>query len=198
MSWFVICSLEPPKHQFNFTQFYFPTRCSYCNKKVCALMFFLKSSIISGWVIDWLPDCLTALQMDRTDSLTDWRTDRVWQTEWMPDRRTELIDWLPDKWTKLIVLLTGLLFDLLTLRSCRFTESLKNWLSLRSTDWLIEGQTDWLIDKSLHLQGDIRLEWLIGDILLTDWIRKAVDLWERWTVWLVKWLADPLTCEMHV
>ncbi|KAM7436009.1 PDZ domain-containing protein 8 [Porites harrisoni] len=27
-------SLEPPKHQFNFTQFYFPTRCSYCNKKV--------------------------------------------------------------------------------------------------------------------------------------------------------------------
>lgn len=27
-------SLEPPKHQFILTQFYFPTRCSYCNKKV--------------------------------------------------------------------------------------------------------------------------------------------------------------------
>ncbi|XP_022804079.1 PDZ domain-containing protein 8-like isoform X2 [Stylophora pistillata] len=27
-------SLEPPTHQFILTQFYFPTRCSYCNKKV--------------------------------------------------------------------------------------------------------------------------------------------------------------------
>ncbi|XP_015778528.1 PREDICTED: PDZ domain-containing protein 8-like [Acropora digitifera] len=27
-------SLEPPKHQFSLTQFHFPTRCSYCNKKV--------------------------------------------------------------------------------------------------------------------------------------------------------------------
>lgn len=30
-------SLEPPKHQFSLTQFHFPTRCSYCNKKVCGL-----------------------------------------------------------------------------------------------------------------------------------------------------------------
>ena len=148
MSWFGICSLEPPKHQFNFTQFYFPTRCSYCNKKVCALMVFFFNHFRltdwlkerkNEWVIDWLTcqqslkNWLTALQMNRTDCLTDWLTDRVWQTEWMPDRRTELIDWLPDKWTKLIVQLTGLLSDLLTLRSCRFTESLKNWLSLRLT-----------------------------------------------------------------
>ncbi|KAK2563056.1 PDZ domain-containing protein 8 [Acropora cervicornis] len=27
-------TLEPPKHQFSLTQFHFPTRCSYCNKKV--------------------------------------------------------------------------------------------------------------------------------------------------------------------
>lgn len=27
-------SLEPPKHQFILTQFHFPTKCSYCNKKV--------------------------------------------------------------------------------------------------------------------------------------------------------------------
>ena len=30
-------SLEPPKHHFSLTQFHFPTRCSYCNKKVCGL-----------------------------------------------------------------------------------------------------------------------------------------------------------------
>lgn len=34
------CSLEPPKHQFILTQFYFPTRCSYCSKKVCAFTFY--------------------------------------------------------------------------------------------------------------------------------------------------------------
>ena len=97
---------------------------------------------------------------------------------------------------------TGLLSYLLTEWLTNITVWRFYWISEKLTvspiDWLIEGQTDWLPDKLLDLPGDTRLEWLIGDILLTDWLRKTVDLWERCTVWLVKWLADPLTCDMLV
>lgn len=79
--------------------------------------------------------------MDQTDCLTDWLT--VLLTEWLTNITVWRFYWISEKLLK--------------------TEK-------TPIDWLIEEQTDWLTDKLLDLPGDTRLEWLIGDILLTDWL----------------------------
>ena len=121
------------------------------------------------WKTDRLPDCLT----NGPNWLSDWLTYRPSLTNWLNVWQTDRTDWLTTwemgqtdcltDWRT--VLLTEWLTNITALRFYRISEK----LTVSPTDWLIEGQTDWLTDKLLDLPGDTRLEWLIGDILLTDW-----------------------------
>lgn len=182
MSWFVICSLEPPKHQFNFTQFYFPTRCSYCNKKVCALMFFLKSSIISGWVIDWLtcqqslknwltawlPDCLT----NGPNWLFDWLTYRPsltnWMNAWQTDRTDRLTTWQMNQ--------TDCPTDWLTVWLTNITVLPFYWISEKLTvspiDWLANWRANWLADWQVVTFAGWHKAWMTDRWYFTDWLNQ--------------------------
>lgn len=126
------------------------------------------------WKTDRLPDCLT----NGPNWLSNWLTYRPSLTNWLNAWQTDRTDWLTTwQWTKLIIWLTGLLSYLLTewltnIAVLRFLMNL--WKTDCLSDWLANWRANWLADWQIvrftgwHLAW--MTEWLIGEILLTDWL----------------------------
>ncbi|KAJ7371978.1 PDZ domain-containing protein 8 [Desmophyllum pertusum] len=66
-------SLEAPKHQFILTQFYFPTRCSYCDKKVWTKVAFQCRTCARICHKKCIQNCTSYTQcVDATKSTSGW------------------------------------------------------------------------------------------------------------------------------